>query len=82
MIKIHPVFFFILFFLKIFTPFSNRADLRCLSVWCHTDEGRSHNSLIDTSVLAQTTLVSTQTRPEWAVINCFTAGADVDKNDS
>ncbi len=29
-----------------------------LSVWCHTDGGPSHNSLIDSSVSAQTALVS------------------------
>ncbi len=40
-----PSFFFLS--TKIFTPFSNPADLRCLSVWRHTDEGRSHDSLID-----------------------------------
>ncbi len=67
---------------KIFTPFSKRADLRCLSVWRHTDEG--HSTIDDWQQRFSTdcTGVLTQTRPEWAVISCFTAGADVDKNDS
>ncbi len=50
------VFFFLS--TKIFTPFSNRADLRCLSVWRHMDKGPSHDSLIDSIILAQTALVS------------------------
>ncbi len=41
MIKIHPVFFFLS--TKIFTPFSYRADFRCLSVWHRTDGGPSHD---------------------------------------
>ncbi len=57
MIKIHPVFFFVIS-LNVF-PFlkSSRLDTVC------------------TGVLPQT-------RPEWAVISCFTAGANVEKNDS
>ncbi len=35
----------------------SRANLRYLSVWCHMDKGRSHYSLIDSSILAQTALV-------------------------
>ncbi len=70
MIKIHPV-------LKSL-PLSL---IEPISVWHHMDEGHAHDSLIDSSVLAQTALVS-YLRPEWAVISCFTAGADVDKNDS
>ncbi len=31
---------------KIFISFSNQADLRYLSVWCHTDEDPSHDCLL------------------------------------
>ncbi len=53
-----------------------------LSVWRHSDRGPSHDSLIDSSSFStDCTSVLPQTRAELAVISCFTAGADVDKND-
>ncbi len=63
-------------------PLSQIELIRCLSVWRHMDEGRSHDSLIDSTVLAQTAVVSYLRPALRAVISCFTAGADVDKNDS
>ncbi len=52
-IKIDPVFY--LFYLLISLPLS---QIEPISVWRHTDRGPSHDSLIDSSVSAQTALVS------------------------
>ncbi len=64
---------------KIFTPFSNRAVCPCEVTWTEAPptivDWQWHFSTDCTGVLPQTC-------PEWAVISCFTAGADVDKNDS
>ncbi len=69
MIKIHPVF---LFFqsTKIIIPFSNRVDLRCLSVWRHTDPGPSHDCLIVWLVFYLRPALSDLS----SVRHCFTAG--------
>ncbi len=77
MIKIYPVFIFLS--TKIFTPFSNRAV--CL---CDITRTEAPPTIVDLQECFSTdcTGVVPQTRPEWAVISCFTARADVDKNDS
>ncbi len=58
------------------------SQIELFVLWCHKIGGPSHDCLIDSSVLAECTGVLPQTRPEWAVVSCFTAGADLDKNDS
>ncbi len=74
MIKIHPsVFFYLLTSLPI-------SHIERLSVWRHTDEGPP--TIVWLTVAFQHTGVLPQTHTEWAVISCFTAGADVDKSDS
>ncbi len=72
-------YFYKKIYTKIFTPFSNRAVCLCDVIWTEAAptivDWLNHFSTDCTGVLPQT-------RPEWAVISCFTARADVDKNDS
>ncbi len=84
MIKIHSSVFFIFYLQSL--PLSQIELILEACLWHHTDPGPSHDCLIDSSVSAQTGLVS-YLRPALrelsSVRHCFDAGAqDADKNDS
>ncbi len=74
-----PSVFFIYKSPKIFIPFSNRAVCSC-----DVTETEAPPTIVDWQLRFSTdsTGVLPQTCPEWDLISCFTAGADVDKNDS
>ncbi len=86
MIKIHPVCVFFFFFLVKSFPLSHIEPIsNDLSLCDVTQTGPSNDSLIDSSISAQTGLVSylrTALSELPSVCHCFTAGADVDKNGS
>ncbi len=73
--KNSPSVFYIYKSPKIFSPFSNRVDVTRTEAPPTIVDWQLYFSTDSTGVLPQT-------RPEWDLISCFTAGADVDKNDS
>ncbi len=71
MIKIHPVFYVLFCFINLVKSFP-LSQIEPFSDACLCDvtqTGPSHDSLIDSSVSAQTGFVSNLTHPEWAVIS-------------
>ncbi len=87
MIRIHPVCFVFFSFLNLVKSFP-LSQIEPISDACLCDvtqTGPSHDSLIDSSVSAQTGLVPNLnlTLSELSSVHhCFTAGADVHKNGS